>query len=245
MQLANQDAPAAAAGTRVAMKQRAYDELKRRILSGELPPGAVLSVRQLAADMNMSKTPVHSAFERLETNGFVTLAPQQGVVVRESSVEDIVNHFEMRQALEPFVAKRLAGTLQPQQAERLRENIAEHRKLCERGELDALIRADAEFHRLLCSFLGNAEITRAMSQLQDKVYRAIYQLARQFPFRVAKSCDEHESIFAALVSGDGELAARLVHEHLNDGLQCFWQKRRQTDDAPANLRRTNKRQDNA
>lgn len=210
---------------RVAMKRRAYDQLKRMILSGELAAGAVLSVRQLAAELKMSKTPVHSAVERLEADGFVTLAPQQGVVVRESSVQDIVNQFQMRQALEPFVARRLAGALTQEQIDRLRENLDEHRRLCDGGASGDLIRVDAEFHQMLCGFLGNDEITRAMRQIQDKVHRAIYRVTQQFPERVAESYDEHKAIFEALVRGDRERAAELANEHLERGLQRFWRNR--------------------
>ena len=91
------------------LKQQAYRQLKRLILAGALPAGTVLSVRQLAVQLEMSRTPVHAAIERLEADGLVTLAPQHGVTVREMSLQDIVNHFQIRQALEPFVLERLAG----------------------------------------------------------------------------------------------------------------------------------------
>ena len=123
----------AVAPQRVALKQRAYDELKRLILSGELAAGTVQSVRQLAAQLDMSKTPVHAAIERLEAEGLVTLAPQQGVVVRELSVRDIVSHYEIRQALEPFVMRRLAGRLTASQIDLLRENQVRHRDLAEQN----------------------------------------------------------------------------------------------------------------
>ena len=106
---------------RAALKRQAYDDLKRLILAGELPGGSVQSVRQLAARLQMSKTPVHAAIERLEAEGLVTLAPQQGVVIRELSVHDIVNHYEIRQAIEPFVMRRLAGRLTETQIEQLRQ----------------------------------------------------------------------------------------------------------------------------
>ena len=102
------------------LKQQAYLRLKRLILAGELKAGTVLSVRQLAAQLEMSRTPVHAAIERLEADGLVTLAPQHGVMVREMSMQDIVNHYQIRQALEPFVLARLAGRLSADQIRQLR-----------------------------------------------------------------------------------------------------------------------------
>ena len=67
---------------RVFLKDRAYEELKTLILSEALPPGSFLSERALGQKLGMSKTPVRSAIERLENEGFVSVSPQQGVVVR-------------------------------------------------------------------------------------------------------------------------------------------------------------------
>ena len=96
----------------ISLKEQAYGDLKRLILSGELAAGTVLSVRQLASQLEMSRTPLHAAIERLEADGLVALAPQQGVVVCELSIQDIANHYEIRQALEPYVMRRLAGKLE-------------------------------------------------------------------------------------------------------------------------------------
>ncbi len=166
---------------RTALKQQAHSELKRLLLCGELEAGTVLSVRQLAAQLKMSKTPVQSALERLEVEGLVTLAPQQGVVVRSLSIQDIVNHYEIRQALEPFVVRRLAGRLTPEQVNLLRRNLEEHHQHARDERSRELIRFDAEFHQLLCHFLGNDEITRVMQQLRDKIDHVIDRAARQFP----------------------------------------------------------------
>jgi DNA-binding GntR family transcriptional regulator len=213
------------ASPQVALKQRAYQELKRLILSEELAAGTVQSVRQLASRLDMSKTPVHSAIERLEMDDLVTLAPQQGVIVRELSLRDIVNHYEIRQALEPFVMRRLAGRLTSEQIDVLERNLAVHRELSSEGSATELIQIDAEFHQLLCKFLGNDEITRVMQRMRDKVQRVIYRVKQQFPQRITESYDEHKAIFEALVAGDGERAARLAEDHLDKGLRRFWPDR--------------------
>ena len=73
----------------------------RRLAAGEL-----LSERQLARSLKMSKTPVHAALERLEGDGLVTVTAQQGIVVRAISPQDIADHFEIREALETFVVSQ-------------------------------------------------------------------------------------------------------------------------------------------
>src|SRR5215831_7744368 len=61
------------------LKERAYDELKRRILNDDYPPGSFLAERRLAEELGMSKTPVKAALERLELEGFLLVSPQQGI----------------------------------------------------------------------------------------------------------------------------------------------------------------------
>lgn len=204
------------------LKQRAYLKLKRLILAGELNSGTVLSVRQLAAQLNMSRTPVHAAIERLEADGLVTLAPQQGVMVREMSMQDVVNHYQIRQALEPFVLSRLAGQLSEEQIRQLRENQSRYGEASRKQQVDEVVEIDAEFHRLLFRFFGNDEITGVLERLSDRIRRVIYRISQKSPDRMSESCNEHQAILEALIDGDGERAARLASEHLERGLGRFW-----------------------
>jgi DNA-binding GntR family transcriptional regulator len=208
----------------VTLKQRAYAELKERILSGALPPGTLLSERQLARGLKMSKTPVHAALERLQGDGLVTVAAQQGIVVRAISPQEIADHFEIREALETFVVARLAGRLTPGQASRLRRNLREHRRAVKQGDVAANIRLDSEFHLLLCEFHGNAEITRAMGQIRDKIHGVIHHITTRRPERAIDSLSEHEAIAAALFAGDGPGAAEQIAAHLRNGLRCLFHR---------------------
>ena len=208
----------------VSLKQRAYAELKERILSGALAPGTLLSERQLARSLKMSKTPVHAALERLQGDGLVTVAAQQGIVVRAISPQEIADHFEIREALETFVVARLAGRLTPEQASRLRRNLREHRRAVKRGDVAANIRLDSEFHMLLCEFHGNAEIARAMSQIRDKIHGVIHHISTRFPERTEDSLSEHEAIAAAVLAGDGPSAAERIATHLRNGFQSLFHR---------------------
>src|SRR6516162_1995631 len=92
-----------AGGPRVLLRQRAYGELKELIQSGALPAGAFLSERQLVGRLGMSKTPIRAALQQLEGEGLVSVSPQQGILVRELSAREILELFDLRAAVEPFV----------------------------------------------------------------------------------------------------------------------------------------------
>jgi DNA-binding GntR family transcriptional regulator len=208
----------------VSLKQRAYAELKGRILSGALPPGELLSERQLARSLKMSKTPVHAALERLEGDGLVIVTAQQGIVVRAISPQDIADHFEIREALETIVVSRLAGQLTAEQVSRLKRNLSDHRRAVRQGGIAEHIRLDFEFHLLLCEFHGNREITRAMGQIRDKTYRVMHHISTRFSTRMSEALSEHETILASLVSGDGPAASERMAMHLRNGVQSIYRR---------------------
>ena len=155
------------------MKEAAYAEIKKKILSGSFEVGRFLSERQLAAALDMSQTPVLAALEKLQIEGLVAVSPQQGIVVRDLSVHDIADHFEFREMLEVFVVRRVAGRLTPPQVSQLRENLGRQRQAVRAGDVPGNIAQDAAFHLLLCEFLGNREIIRSMEGVRDKIHRVI------------------------------------------------------------------------
>jgi len=203
------------------LKNVAYSQLKQLILEGGIAPGTVLSVRQLADQLNMSKTPVQAALERMEAEDLVTFAPQQGVLVRHVSIEDIANHFEIRTALESFIVRRLAGRLNDEQIQRLEANLVAQRELAEAGDMLGCVKNDAGFHFLLCEFHGNQEFVNVMHRLRDRVFQVVFRIVKQFPNRITKTYEEHRSIAEAVIDGDGELAAQRLVIHLRNGWKPF------------------------
>lgn len=203
------------------LKNQAYDELKSLILDGEFTRGSFLSERQLALRLGMSKTPIRTALERLEQERFITISPQQGVVVRELSLEEIRDHYEIRIALESFVAQRLANRLTDAQFEALEANLDSMRRQVEDNKRTYAMYADADFHLLLVSFYGNQEILRVMQHQREKLYRVVTKLLETHPDRTRKSIAEHRAIVDALKAGDGNLAASEMLSHLNNGRQLL------------------------
>jgi DNA-binding GntR family transcriptional regulator len=208
------------------LKERAYTEIKQRILSGDLGPGSFLSERQMALQLGMSKTPVRAALERLEQEGMVAISPQQGILVRDLSVHEIADQYEIRAALETFVLRSVAGRLTAVQADRLRANLEAQEANCLDCDVERSVALDTEFHMLFCEFLGNQEILRVMGQLRARIHRVISKVYRINAGRVSSSCAEHRAIAEAVLNGDAAAAARLIEEHLECGKRHLLSPRR-------------------
>jgi len=205
------------APVRALLKEQAYEKIKQRILNDEYPAGSFLSERQLAESLGMSKTPVKAALERLESEGFLAVSPQQGIVVRELSVREIADQYEIRAVLESYVLRTVAGKLTPEQIARVRQNLQEQALLRERSDVARAVELDAAFHTQFVEFLGNGEILRVIAQLREKMRRVVSQVFRLCPGRVGGSYEEHAAIARAVIEGDGPRAADLLVRHLEVG----------------------------
>ena len=199
------------------LADRAYDSLKSALQGGKYPPGTFLSERQLALGLGMSKTPLKSALVRLEQEGFLRISPQQGILVREPSVQEVVELFDLREAIETYVVQRIAGKLGPNQTSQLRQNIRDQAEAVRKSDVADATRLDTEFHAMVCGFLGNREMSQTLARMREKLHILILANLTRRPQRLATSYREHAAIAAALIKGRGPHAADLVRKHLDYG----------------------------
>lgn len=212
--------PVASANVKMLLKDRAYADLKELIQTGIFPPNTFLSERQLAEQLQMSKTPIRSALEQLELQGLVAVSPQQGIVVKDLSVREITDLFDMRCAIEPFVASRLAADkLSPDQYSRLALNLRQQLAAATSGDARAATRLDFEFHTLLASFLDNRELLAWLARCFDKLYRSVLRINQLSRGRLLKSQQDHAAIAAAIKSEDAAEASQAMTNHLRYGRQ--------------------------
>jgi DNA-binding GntR family transcriptional regulator len=196
------------------------------ILGGDLPPGAFLAERPLALRLKMSTTPVRSALQRLEVEGLISISPQQGAVVRDFSLREITELYEIRMALEPFVARQIAGRLDSSQVARMNANLEAQRNNLVVRDIPLCVQLDEDFHNLFSEFLDNREICRVMSQLHDRTHRIFNRVFSLNPGRMEGSYQEHLVIAETIIQGDADLAARRVEAHLDYGRRALLDPRR-------------------
>lgn len=199
------------------LKEQAYTKLKQEILQGELPAGSFLSERRLVDLLGMSKTPIRAALERLQAEDYITVSPRQGIVVREPSIREISEQYEVRLVLECYVLKALAGTLSAEQAQRVQENLKLQEDAAHNSNLSRYIELDREFHLLFCEFLGNREIVRVVSHLWDKFCRVSWLVFRKEPSRMQLSWKEHAEIARAVIRGKTDEAIENLTKHTDRG----------------------------
>lgn len=207
-----------AGAERLLLKDRAYEHIKGLIMDGTYGPGQFIPEREVAESLNISKTPIRSALERLAEQGIVDIAPQRGVMVRALTHREIADHYDLRAAVEGWIARHIAGRLSPQEASALQENLKWQRRILEEEPQRASwVAADTEFHLLMTSCSGNQEFVRLMQYQRDKLSRVVQSIVVREPAALKRSCEEHYAILQAVLEGNGDRAGVLIEEHLEHG----------------------------
>ncbi|WJH35372.1 GntR family transcriptional regulator [Paenibacillus sp. CC-CFT747] len=200
--------------TGTTLREKAFETIKRKIVSGEWEGGTFLSEKALSELLGVSKTPIRSAMDRLEMLGLVKLIPNQGVIVQEMSLKKIMEIYELRLSLETFAAKQLTGKMDAPFFHKLDENLSLQQKCVEQVDIVGFVQLDREFHETIISGLDNEEYTEVMSRLQDKFLMAVRATFYKNHSRLRGSMDEHKRIRKALEEDDPAATETLVSNHI-------------------------------
>ncbi|WP_018296850.1 GntR family transcriptional regulator [Corynebacterium lubricantis] len=198
---------------------RAYEQIKKGIIEGSLAPGTSFSEHQIAAKLEMSRTPVHQALDRLRRDEWVTIEPRSGVKVSVIDASRMKDIYEALSALEGAAVFRLASN-----SERDLTGIKQAVQDCEdalaNDDLVGWANADDAFHRLLLERAGNPQLVRLASSVMEHAHRARLQTVRLRP-RPERSNEDHRKIFELISSGKADEATELLHAHRERGISTL------------------------
>ncbi|QDG75836.1 GntR family transcriptional regulator [Labrenzia sp. PHM005] len=195
----------------------AYEKLKADILLGELPPGFQAPEPEIAARLQMSRTPVREALIRLETEGLVVLIPRRGARVLSMNVQDLVEVMEILGALEALAAATIAHQgLSADVCAEMESVLDAGSAALADGDLLAWAEYDARFHRLLGKW-SNRRLEREIGLHLDQLHRVARVLVRMNGAPVEQP-EDHFSLIRSMKSGNAAEAAAIAQSHRETAL---------------------------
>ncbi|MCJ7500446.1 FadR family transcriptional regulator [bacterium] len=214
-------------------KTRVYEEIvvkvKHMIAKGRLNSGDQLpSERELAEVFNVSRSSVREALRSLETQGYLESRQGDGTYIARQSLESMVNPlatviftekdgqmelFEMRRLFEPQLAFLAAERATPEEIIMLGKALELQEDAFAKGESGAEV--DKAFHYILAKAAKNKVLLRIIDNIIDLLAESRDKYL-QVEGRPERSLARHREVLNAIRSGDRELAARVMHEHLED-----------------------------
>ncbi len=193
------------------LSERVYRRIKEMILKNQLVSGQKLSQEQLARGLGVSRTPLLSAFSKLEKEYLVELVPRRGAFVKKLSRKEFEDLYDLRLRLEPLGAFDAARNGSPDAVAELERRFAEFEEAVG-GRYPFLLEADYDFHMAVMRMSGNEMLHRIISSFNIIIVSNLKGLLKP----AEQSLEEHRGILEAIRRRDPQLADQLMYEHLLD-----------------------------
>jgi DNA-binding GntR family transcriptional regulator len=200
------------------MKDAIAAQLREEIASGTIAFGEKLSEARLAQRFGVSRMPVREALKELEAAGFVAIEHRRGTFVRRLSRREILDLFEVREAVECMAARLCADRATNEIVALLDEVMLAMGGAAQSGDADGYVASDERLHELIIQGAGNAPLADYYRLLVQQLHRGLLSsIVTRREGRMKRSLAEHEAIVAAIQARDAQAAEAAMRAHVQQG----------------------------
>lgn len=198
------------------LQESAYNHIRDKVLSGQLQPNVLYSETKMAAELNISRTPMKDALVRLSQERLIDILPSKGFRLHVMSEEDILQTYQARTAVEGFCAMQLAlkrntpagqATLRAMEATLSDMDQFLQCRNASSNPLDAFLACDLQFHQALVDFSKNDELRQLFNSYHYRLYFIALE-AFQVKGRLQSACTEHRKILDAITDPEDPVGIR-------------------------------------
>jgi DNA-binding GntR family transcriptional regulator len=193
--------------------ERAYIELRDRIVTLHLAPGSVLREEELMQEMGIGRTPLREAIKRLALESLVEVQPRRGTFVASVDAADIVNISEVRVELEAFAASLAARRMDAGARAAAEALLNEVDAIDRPGDQEWLMRFDERIHRFVWESTANPHLIATCERYFTHSLRIWHLVLDRVP-GLSHSVHDQVHLLQALLDGDGVRARDLMSEHV-------------------------------
>lgn len=190
----------------------AYEIIKQKLIMGEIKPLSDISEDLLSQEIGISRTPIREALKMLEKEGFVVIYPRKGTFA-SGITSELINHiYEVREAMEPYLARNVCGKLERNWLEEMQRLFSDENHASEKERLD-FIELDNDLHIKILSYSQNPFIQNVMQNVLDHNHRIRVKTSLRND-NYKKSIAEHRRIIDAYLQNDPEKVETSMREHI-------------------------------
>ena len=193
----------------------AYNSIKQLILNNTLTSNSQIHIDEMAAQLNISRTPVREALMQLQNKGLVRIVPHVGCFVCSITREEFCEVFELRALIESYAARRAAETMTEEELTCWVEHVNRSESAVRQGDLREFNVLETVIHDSLIVNLNNRRILDVMDMVADNIYRE-RMIAMGSMDNVERSLEEHRAVVNAIVNHQPDEAARLMQQHVRN-----------------------------
>lgn len=195
------------------LKDGAYEAIREAIISFELKPGERIDKKELARRFGTSASPVRDALLRLEQEGLVEIVPFSGTYVKQLTLDDIREIYEIRMLLEGACARQACGRLTEEEIHDVERVIEAAEEAGTRGDLESAQEMLVKFDDAIVDAAQNVRLRSMLTTFRYQSHR-ISSVSTRLEKRLSKSCTQHRRVLEAIRMRDPDLAAQRMEEHV-------------------------------
>ncbi len=194
----------------------AYENLKRAIMLKRLIPGQRITEEWVSKELEMSRTPIRSAFKRLENENLIELVPNKGAIVHNPSNKELEDVFNLRVVLETYAAKLAIPKLMERDLEILNDLMEKESVAYQERDFEEFMRVNGEIHTFPAQVADNKFLLREVETLNQwsDCYLILRDEFYSMPIEDVKSIPEHKAIISRLQKRDAEGVEEAIRTHM-------------------------------
>ena len=196
-------------------KDRVYEAIKRKILTGHYKPGDLLSERVLLDEHAIGKTPLREIFFRLQHDGLIRRFPRVGTIVTPIDTKKLHDIAEIRHYLEGIVAKLAVQRISDKALEEMRVSLQKLEDAVKEGCIHSFADEESRLHNLLYAATGNSAL-REFIEGQYNLFTRMWFTVDRTPVDLAEQLGHWKAIYQALRDKDEEKAVESNVKHFED-----------------------------
>ena len=192
------------------LREQVYRYFRDEMQKGNLVPGSAINLNAISEELGVSKTPLRDALIQLESEGFVSILPRRGVMVRKLTLAEVRNFYEIIGALEAAAVRNVFQEIGPGEIRRMRELNHLQQASFSEGDHDRYYQANLEFHEVFIRLSRNEPLSKLIWPMKRRLYdfpRHTYVSAWE-----ERNMDDHDRLITMMESGDRDGAARLLRD---------------------------------
>ncbi len=199
--------------SRESLAAKVYEAIRNAIIRGDLTPGSLHSVQELAGRLNVSRTPVREALLKLADQGMVRFERNRGARILQTTIQDLEQIFTLRLLLEVPATYRATRRIGPAELKQLRVALDAFCSAIGHVSVHEHLELDARFHRIIMRAAGNQRLADIVDSLRDlQMIRGVSLAPKSRDLR--DICQDHRRIYDEIAAGDASSAAAAMREHL-------------------------------
>ncbi len=195
------------------LADRAYADLRDRIVTLRIAPGAPIDEDALGRELEIGRTPVREAIKRLALENLVTVFPRRGTFASEINITDLADISDVRMQLEGHAAYRAAQRITASQRAELEELLHELASSEGSDDIEGMMALDARIHRFVHRCAGNPYLEETLGRYLNLSLRIWHLVLDRLPHLFAR-VHEHDDLLRAIAAGEPERARDILAEHI-------------------------------